>query len=293
MPKAGVYMKITKITQRNFSAFEKILPPCRKYPPLRFFGCVAEDTAIGCAVVDMTADGCSLSWLWVAEEYRGQGVGAALLDAACRMAAEEPGGCLMVTYPADAPWASILEYMLLKRGGMVLVHTYSQYRFSREELLQAPFLAGAKLADHAGIVPFSRLSQMQMYELERESEQTRNYMISHADFEHIDKERSIALLHKGEIGGALLIRTDGAEDILVLELLYLEKSVAGAGLALLRQAAFAALQHPAGLRELRFLCTEDASDQMCRTLMGAQEFTPMKYCHGTLYLRGEGGEKNG
>lgn len=285
-------MKITEITQQNFYAFRKILPPCRKYPPMRLFGCVEEDTAIGCAVVDLSEDGCSLSWIWVAEEYRRQGAGDALLDAVCRMAANEAGHCLTVTYPADAQWAAILEYMLLKKGGTVLVYAYPQYCFSREELLQAPFLAGVKKTSYHGVVPFSRLTREQMHLLLNENEHINNYVISHADFERIDEDRSMALLHKDDIQGLVLMCTDGAEDILVLDLFYLEKTGAKGGLSLLRQAAMTALQHPAGLRELRFLCTEEISDEMCRTLMGEKEPDFVKYCHGTLYLYGEGGEKD-
>ena len=240
----------------------------------------------------MAEDGCSLSWLWVAEEYRRKGAGTALLDAVCKMSAEENRYYLTVTYPADAAWASVMEYMLLKRGGNVLAYTYPQYHFSREELMQAPFLAGAKQTSYSNIVPFSELTRTQIYELTQENEKIGNYMISHADFERIDQERSMALLHKGEIQGMLLLCTDGAEDILVLDLLYLKKSAASGGLALLRQAAMTALQHPAGLKELRFLCTEESSDQMCRTLMETKEPVFVEYCNGTLYLHGGRGERN-
>lgn len=248
--------------------------------------------AIGCAVMDQTEDSCSLSWLWVAEEYRNRGAGGALLDTVCKEAAEEPGGCLMVTYPADAQWAAVMEYILLKRGGMVLTHAYPQYRFSREELEQAPFLADAKQTSVSSIKPLSALAKGQLDEFAQEHDEIDNYMISHADFDRIDQERSMVLIQKGEIQGMVLISTDGAPDVLSLDLLYLKKSAAMAGLALLRQAAFAALRHPAGLRELRFLCTEEISNQMCKTLMGAKKSDLMKYCHATVYLHTERGAHN-
>ena len=80
-------MKIIRITQQHFPAFQDILPPQKQYQPVQLLGCVVDDTAVGSAVVYITEDGCSLSWLWVAPEYQQQGIGTALLNEACELAA--------------------------------------------------------------------------------------------------------------------------------------------------------------------------------------------------------------
>ena len=73
-------MEISRITEQNYNAFQYVLPSCRHPLPPLLFGCVAEGVAIGSAMLELTAEGCSLSWLWVAPEYRRKGAGSALLD---------------------------------------------------------------------------------------------------------------------------------------------------------------------------------------------------------------------
>lgn len=278
-------MEIVKITQQNFHAFQEILPPQKQYQPVQLLGCVADKTAVGSAVVYITEDGCSLSWLWVAPEYQRQGIGGALLDKTCEIAAVSgiPGGKLTVTYPEDAPWGTVLEYMLWKRGFSVLVHTYPQYSLTRGQLLGAPFMAHTHSEKISGIVPLSRLSKLQLRELTVENRRLENYSISHADFERADEARSMVLLRNGKVEGLLLVSTMEAEDILSLDLLYLSKSAVHGALALVRQTALAALKHPAGLREVRFICTEGAGMRLCSSLMGVQESIPVRYCNAVLY----------
>jgi len=282
----GGFLKITRITQQNFSAFQGILPSDdHHYQSAQLWGCVEDDSAVGTAMLYVTRDACSLSWLWVAPEHRRRGAGGALLDEVCRFASGTPAQRLTVSYPADAPWAAAMEYMLLKRGFMVFVHAYPRYCFSREQLLAAPFL------DHAGetpdpcVVPLSALTEHQLRRLAMENRQLRNYAVSHADFGRADAERSMALLLKEQIRGLLLVSTAGAEDILNLDLLYLKQPSASGGLTLLRQAAHTALRHPAGLRELRFICTGESGVRICRRLMGERaEPAELRVCHGTLYF---------
>ena len=126
-----------------------------------------------------------------------------------------------------------------------------------------------------------------------ENRQLENYSISHADFERADEARSMVLLRNGRVKGLLLVSTMEAEDVLSLDLLYLSKSALHGALALVRQTALAALEHPAGLREVRFICTEEVGMRLCSSLMGAQENIPARYCNATLYAgayrrKGEG-----
>lgn len=274
-------MELTRIEQKNIHAFQEILPPYKQYQPAQRLGCVVDDTAVGSAVVYMTEDGYNLSWLWVAPEYRGQGIGGALLDEICEIAAEShtTGRELTVTYPADAPWGAVLEYMLWKRGFSVLVYTYPQYCVTREQLMTSPLMTRAKRGKRSGIVPLSQLTKLQLRELVVENRQRKNYIISHADFERVDEERSMVLLQDGSVEGLLLVSTAEADDILNLDLLYLSKAALNWSLALLRQTAQTALEHPAGLRELRFICIDEAGTRLCEKLLGVQQTVAVRYCH--------------
>lgn len=276
-------MEIVKITQQNLSDFQEILPVCKNYVPMYTLGCVMENTAVGGAIMYLTENGCSLFWLWVAPEYRRKGAGGTLLDEMCKIALQTSGGNLSVTYPADAPWAYAMEYMLVSRGFRVRVHSYPQYRITREKLLEAPFMAHVKAMEHSNVIAFSKLPRVQLRDFIMENRQMENYIVSHADFDRADEERSMALIQKGRIEGVLLVSTDGGEDVVSLDLFYLTKAALHSALALVRQAALTALHHPAGLRELRFLCIDEASVRLCRSLMGEQKTIPEEYCHGILY----------
>lgn len=258
------------------------MPPYEKLQLIRRFGCVVDDTAVGTAEIYITDEGCSLSWLWVAPEYRRRGIGSALLDKVCKIAAETDGHRLTVTYSADAMWAAVMEYMLLIRGFTVLVNTYPGYCFTKEQLLNLQLFQNLDTAFHSHIVPLAEIPKQQLREFIIENLQWKRYLISHADYERADKKRSMALVDNGQIQGLTLVSTLDSEDKLSLDLLYLNKSSPKMALMLLRQTAEAAFEHPAGFKELHFLCIEDVAVKMCRRLMGEAEAVPVKFCDGLL-----------
>ncbi len=280
-------MEITRITEQNYDAFREILPFCQYPLPPFLFGCVSQGMAIGSAMLDVTKDGCSLSWLWVAPEHRQQGAGAALLDSICQFAVNTLSLPLTLTYPADAPWADVLEYMLVLRGFSVMMHTYPQYRFTKEQLMRTPLLAKLEEKPNPRVVSLSQLKHFQMTELIERCNQKKQYSVGHADFGHICKERSMALLSEGYVKGMTLIRPLDEKGKLCLDLVYLDAEyMTGANalsaLAMLRQTALAVFRHPDGFRELRFTCIADVGVRLCRQLMGEQEAIPLSFCHAAL-----------
>ena len=280
-------MEITRITEQNYDAFREILPFCQYPLPPFLFGCVAEGMAIGSAMLDVTKDGCSLSWFWIAEAYRRQGNGAAFLDTICQFAVKTLSLPLTLTYPADAKWAVILEYMLIQRGFSVMMHTYPQYRFTKEQLMDTPLLSKLQDKPSSNIIPFSALKHFQITELIEKSNQKKIYSVGHADFDHICKERSIALVSEGYVKGLTLIRPLEEKGNLCLDLVYLDAEyMAGAkalsAIAMLRQTALAVFRHPDGFRELRFTCIADVGVRLCRQLMGEQKAISVSFCHAVL-----------
>lgn len=280
-------MEITRITEQNYDAFREILPFCQYPLPPFLFGCVAEETAIGSAMLDMTQDGCSVSWFWIAEDYRRQGAGTALLDEICEFAAKTLVLPLTLTYPADAEWVDVLEYMLIHRGFSVMMHTYPQYRFTKEQLMDTPLLAKLQDKPSSNVLPFSELKHFQMIELIEKSNQKKIYSVGHADFDHICKERSMALLSEGHVKGLTLIRPLEEKGNLCLDLVYLDAEyMAGAkalsAIAMLRQTALAVFKHADGFKELHFICIADVGVRLCRQLMGEQKAIPVSFCHAAL-----------
>lgn len=275
-------MKITRITRENLHAFKDALPSGGAIQSTVLLGCVLDQMAVGTAAVNVTEDGCSLTWLWVSSAHRGRGIGSALLDEVCRMAGSDPDVRLTVTYPADTPWTAVMEYMLLKRGFSVMMHTYPCFSFTKEELRSAPMLERVESLSGNSIVPLAGLSRVQLREVILECEQQGLGAACHADFTRADEERSMVLIRDGKFHGLTLVSTAGEGDVLSLDLLYLKKSGVGDALPLLRHTALAALMHPAGLREFHFICTEEAAVRICERVMGEKTAANKEYCHGVL-----------
>ena len=284
-------MNITGITQENLHAFQAILPLAQKYQSTCMFGCVMDDTAVGTVVIRGAEEDYAITWLWVAPQFRGQGIGSALLDKVCEMTKKESRHSLILTYPSDEPWTAVLEYMLIARGFTVLVHTYPGFYFTGKQLLEAEFMKKFEEIANPGILPLGKVSHLVLRQLILEGRQRSAYPITTTDLERADGERSLALVRDGQIHGLTLVSTFGAEDMLSLDLLYLKKAGINEALALLKQTAIAALRHPAGLRGFHFICTEEAGTKICSRLMGPQEAVMVEYCHGVLdpYLYREGG----
>ena len=286
-------MEITLITYQNLPMFQEILPPYQHQLPPVLLGCVENNTAVATAALDMTEDGCSLSWLWVAPEYRRHGIGNLLLDKACEISAAKPAHRLTVTYPETEPWTAVMDYMLAIRGFWVMTYTYPQYRLTKEQILASPLLKDAETNLDPRVVALSKLERFRLQEFLTQCRLQNNYPVSHADYDQIDTTRSMALVLNGHVQGLVLIRTLGEDDVLCLDLLYLATSDSRLGILLLQQTALALLRHPAGLREVQFTCMTDIGVRMCKRLMGEQPAYQKEFCHGTLLTEFYRGTRRG
>ena len=275
-------MKIVLITEKNYSVFQNILPLHQKQSSTHLWGCIVDQVAVGTLAMTATEDGCNISWLWVAAEYRKQGIGSALLDEACRTAMEWKGQRLTITYPADAAWEAVLEYMLVVRGFWVLLHTYPKYQFTKTQLMDSYLMKTKEYSTTSVVVPFSQVTHQQLMALIKDSKKQRNYLVSYANFHKADKERSIVLMHNGSIQGLLLVSTNERADRLNLDLLYLNIMDFRAAICMMKQAVTIALKHPAGLEDIQFTCIEEAAEKICHKLLGKKEPIWVKMCHGTL-----------
>ena len=277
-------MELTRITPKNYVGFQKILPMQIEYENSEAWGCLIEKRAVGTAVINITEDVCRILWLWVSPAYRNQGVGSALLEKLCESVRKKERNILTITYPEAADWSIVMGYLLLKFRFTVEISVYPEFCFTRKQLMEASFISSKEGTVDQNVIPLTELSPLQKKELIAEIREKGNYPITALDFTEIEEDRSMAFIQEGDIRGVVLVGTRGAKDRLSLDLFYLKKNAGNAALTLLRQTALRALSHPAGLKEFRFLCTDDVAVKICTRLMGEQEPTEIEYYHGRYWV---------
>lgn len=278
-------MEITQITLKNMMSFEKVLPPLTKYQDTYMCGCVIDDKAVGSAVMYIFEEYCSIGWLWVANEYRRQGVGERLLDRLCESAGKEYKRDIIITYSSETSWAVVMEYLLLRKGFTIEIRTYPKFCFTSKQLLSSPLMKRSGVIADSRVVSLAELSQIQIKDFLAAGKENVNYHVTGMDFVYADKERSMALIYDGRIQGLVLVGTLGAENVLSLNLFYLNKVAGNGALLLLHHTAQAVISHPAGLHEFYFLCTDDITVKICRQLMGEKETLETELCHGIMIMK--------
>lgn len=276
-------MEFTKITEKNKKFFAKIMPSNFEQWGIRWYGCVVNQKAVASGGFIIGKEYCSIAWLWVAKEYRNQGIGTALLSYLCKQIPEEFEGNIIITYNTKKDWSVVIEYLLLKRDFVMEVYAYPKFSFTKQQLLEAPLVQKGELEHDERMKPLIEVTHLQKKELLSKSVKKGSYPITALDLGQMNEERSIAFVEKGEIQGLVLVGAGEEKDILSLNLLYLKKEARKAALMLLRHTAKRVLNHPMGLREFHFLCTDEISIKICRELMGKYVPEEEEYCFGRLW----------
>ena len=282
MPERKEDMEITRITSNNIEGFQNILPPYVRCENNHILGCIVNKKAVATAVMNLVKDNCSISWLWVSPDYRRQGIGGALLKSLCESAAKEYKKEVTITFPTDASWTVVMEYMMLKCGFTAEIHTYPRFCFTKEQLLSSPLMARKESGEDRRVMTLHQVSHLQIKELIQGSKEKDEYQLTESDFFHADRERSMAFVVEGHIQGLVLVGSGDKEGVLTLNLLYLKRPAANAALMLLHHTALNVLSYPAGFREFHFLCTDEITPKICHQLMGKKEAVLVEYCHGRL-----------
>ena len=263
--------ELVSISGSRLELFDPLLPGKLLPAQQLLLGCLEGETPLGCAVVDRYHGDACLSWLYVPESRRNNGVGGLLLDGVCGAVLQEPGDELRLSYEPTAPWATALDGLIAGRGGWLRTVELPCFRLTGDELRQTPLLKGADLHSlhHPDIIPFNDLTPYQLRLLRSRCEQNGLFCVSRADFELADPRRSMVLLDRQQVVGLTLLRQK-EPGRLSLDLLYLDQGHAAQGLPLLRQTAAAALTVGEPLQELDMVCVNQTSQAIGVKLLGQE-----------------------
>ncbi len=267
-------------------AFRNLIPKRFLFQPVIFVGCEMEEDLAGAAVLERTGEDMRLLWLWVKEDFRGQGVGTALLDEAVRLAREAGTTCLRLVYPSSEKSSPVLDYMLAKRLFDLTQEIIPSVRVTREELLASPLFA-MKLPDAkpgVRMVPLQKAAPQQLQQLARFYESRQEYMISRADYMNADRRQSMILMIGEKLGGMTLVQHLREEGHFLLDLFFLEKCAGQEGIRLLKESAEALLPPVVHFQSLEFACVQEQALSLAEKLLGEKNIRYERMTEGVLWL---------
>ena len=259
-------MQIIMVSGESTQRFMALVPSRMISSRNNLLGCLVDGEPCGAAVLERMEERCDLSWLYVREDRRRQGISSALLDAACDFSADKLGLPLTVSYRSEEPSAPILDYMLAKRGFSLRYRRLPQYAFNLDSLNGTPLMEGqddGKWGD--SILSLQTLRGDQINRFKLDCEEAGTYIVSRADFAAMDQKLSLALVENDRIGAITLLRR-ASENKAVLELLYLKNSDAVRGMAILRETARRAMSE--GIELVEFVCVAESAKKLSRRLLG-------------------------
>ncbi|MDR3364220.1 MAG: GNAT family N-acetyltransferase, partial [Clostridiales Family XIII bacterium] len=220
----------TSITQENFPYFEPLLPSALYSERDVSIGCTEEGTACGAARLQTLSDICTLSWICVSPEFRGQGCAGVLLDAAISLFRRLPCKVLTAAYPAEADFCGALDSLLLRRGFRLFSEPSSHYNIPWAAVADA--FAGEIAAETAPqipgglLLPLSRVPGKLLYAFLRKDAGARDAGAAAIDLSGANREVSAALVADRQVKGLLLL-SDAGNACLYLDFIYLDSAYRG------------------------------------------------------------------
>lgn len=262
-------MRIVPITNENRTGFLPLIPQELLRGREKLFGAIDGSTGCGLAAYEILKDRCVINWLWVAPEWRGEGVASALLDAVCDDAFLKKE-YIQLRYKATLDGCDILDLMLMRRGFLVTVGDVLYCELTGEQILHSPLMNKDIPYKNNGtrILPLSKVKPYALRACVAMNEKHEEYQASRADYAGADTERSMALMVDTEVRGCMLIHPDGEPGCLKVSMFYLDASCAIMGISFLRTCVTHCMEFPEGIKRIRILAASQRMKKLVVTLLG-------------------------
>ena len=279
-------MKATVIKGEIQGELQELIPTRFWFRQAMVIKCEEEGTLLGAAVMEEIRDSYQMSWIWVKKEYRRQGVGNQLLDAAIVLTKQQNAEQLFLIYDSNSADSAVISYMLAKRRFELQEDSTATIHITRQQLLEAP-LYSMQLREKkngARIIPLQYLTPNHMHSIIRGHEKRNAYMISRADYLNADRRYSMVLAIGEKLGGIALVRPSQEKDAYILDLLFLDKAAGAEGIRLLKEVLDALLSPAAHLNYLEFACVGENALPLAQKLLGNIEITWEPSTEGRLWI---------
>lgn len=220
------------------------------------FGAVEGEEIKGFEVVRQTDDDAAvLTWIYVFEEYRKQGIGNALLDYIVKQVEPESDQVLFVEYPAEIDDAKVLDYMLARRDFDIWEEAISIGEIDRYTI------QNTLLADQDPDAEFDadifRLEEVPTATLNDFMDKNEGLTIHDFDIYNADKVLSLVLAKDGNMKGILLITPDEKFGEYMISNLYVEKKAITLVMGFLTQALDYLINTDNLIQKLSFLAQDE------------------------------------
>ncbi|MCQ2536556.1 MAG: GNAT family N-acetyltransferase [Lachnospiraceae bacterium] len=220
------------------------------------FGAVEGEEIKGFEVVRQTDDDAAvLTWIYVFEEYRKQGIGNALLDYIVKQVEPESDQVLFVEYPAEIDDAKVLDYMLARRDFDIWEEAISIGEIDRY-LIRDSFLAEQDTTDEFDADIF-RLEEVPTAALNDFMDKNEGLTIHDFDIYNADKVLSLVLAKDGNMKGILLITPDEKLGEYIISNLYVEKKAVTLVMGFLTRALDYLINTDNLIQKLKFLAQDE------------------------------------
>lgn len=220
------------------------------------FGAVEGEEIKGFEVVRQTDDDAAvLTWIYVFEEYRKQGIGNALLDYIVKQVEPESDQVLFVEYPAEIDDAKVLDYMLARRDFDIWEEPISIGEIDRYTI------QNTLLADQDPDAEFDadifRLEEVPTAILNDFMDKNEGLSIHDFDIYNADKVLSLVLAKDGKMKGILLVTPDEKFGEYIISNLYVEKKAVALVMGFLTKALDYLINTDNLIQKLSFLAQDE------------------------------------
>ena len=262
-------MQIVPITNANMTEFLPLIPKELLRQRVTLLGAMKDEVGCGLVAYEKLKNQGIILWLWVAPEWRRQGIAAVLLDAACEnvfLRREQVHLC----YKASVDGCKVLDLMLMRRGFLLQSRDVATYEVTGEALQNSPLMRVTKVGKlkETRIVPLEQVDVRVIRAGLVVCEEHGDYQISRADFSGADGKLSLVLLSDTKMVGCALVRKCTEQGCFELSTLYLKELDMNAVLVFLRTCVQNLTESEACVECVRIMTASERTQKIAGRLLG-------------------------